>query len=143
MKHRWFSAQRPGSGWDLFGYHGLWAVLSGAALAVSAFLPISSLPAIACWFNAWIHRPCPFCGLTRSVMAAGHGRWSEAWQQAPFGVLLFAAVALFFAWHCAGLLAGRILRVALPGRVGRTILLAALAALAANWIYRWSAGFDR
>jgi uncharacterized membrane protein len=59
------------------------------------------------------------------------------------GVLVFAALVAFFAWHSAGLLSGHVLRIESTPATNRRMLLAAVAALAINWIYRWSAGFDR
>lgn len=131
-------------GGDRFARHGLWALLSGAALAVSVLLPAPAWPVIPCLFQRALHRPCPFCGLTRAVRAAGQGQWAESCHGAPLGSVLFLALAGFFLWHSVGWLSGRSPRLPFAGRSGwrwglGTLVLAVLA----NWLYRWTMGFDR
>ena len=130
--------------WDRVGHHGLWAGLSGAVIAISALLPASAWPAVPCFFRRVFHRPCPFCGLTRSVRAAAHGDWAEAWHGAPLGPVLFTLLVVYFLWHAAGFLRSRPLRVsAWERRTVRWIVATTVLAVLANWLYRWTMGFDR
>lgn len=136
--------KRPASGWDVVGHHGVWAALSGAALAAILWLPATSWPPIPCWFRALLHRPCPFCGLTRSVQAAGQGHWSESWLGAPLGTILFVALCVFFLWHAIGVATRCILAGPwTSAAMGRKAMLVLTLAVLANWLYRWVLGFDR
>lgn len=40
-----------------------------------------------CVWHRLTGRPCPGCGLTRSVTAVLHGQWGQAWHCHPFGFL--------------------------------------------------------
>jgi hypothetical protein len=67
------------------------AVLCLAALALARVVDPPALR--LCLFHRLTGRPCPLCGLTRSILATAHGRWSEAVHWHPFGPLVVAALA--------------------------------------------------
>ena len=100
---------------------------SGGMIAVAAALPVLPHPAIACPLRATTGVPCPFCGMTRAVVAAVHGHLGTSLSFNPGGVvvLLLALVAIARpAW---------LRRVYSPPWV----LLAVLGAL---WV--WNIGFN-
>ncbi len=70
---------------------------SGAMVAVAAVWPVLPVhPPFACPFRAATGIPCPFCGMTRAVVAAVHGHIATSLAFNPGGivVLLLAVVAI-------------------------------------------------
>ncbi len=55
----------------------------GLLLARALALPLPNCP-----LRTWTGRPCPTCGLTRSVESLLKGNWQEAVNFHPFGPLL-------------------------------------------------------
>ena len=49
--------------------------------------------------------PCPICGVTRSLVCCGHGRWAEAAAYHPLGPLAFTLLVL---WTASRLLPDRL-----------------------------------
>ena len=73
------------------------AAMLGAALVWPA-LPVH--PPYACPLRAVTGIPCPFCGMTRAVVAAVHGHVVTSLRYNPAGILLVAlAVALVVGWR--------------------------------------------
>jgi hypothetical protein len=73
------------------------AAMLGAALVWPA-LPVH--PPYACPLRAITGIPCPFCGMTRAVVAAVHGNIVTSLKYNPAGILLVAlAVALVVGWR--------------------------------------------
>jgi hypothetical protein len=102
-------------------------VASAGMVAIAAAWPILPHPGVACPLRAATGIPCPFCGMTRAVVAAVHGHLGAALAFNPGGlvVLLLALVA-----------------IARPAWLRRAvappwILLAGLGAL---WV--WNIGFN-
>jgi hypothetical protein len=100
---------------------------SGGMIAIAAAWPILPHPAVACPLRAATGIPCPFCGMTRAVVAAVHGHLgtSLAFNPGGLAVLLLAVVA-----------------IARPSLLRRAtsppwLLLTALGAL---WV--WNVGFN-
>jgi len=60
-----------------------------------------------CAFMVRYGLPCPTCGLTTSVSAAVHGRFSLAARAQPFGIVLAAAAAVLAAFGTLELVTGR------------------------------------
>ena len=112
-------------------------------LAAGAFLAAEVLPARfhpVCGFHAATGRPCPTCGLTRSLDALLHGRIREALHDNPLAAVFFALLAL---WVGAGALArllGRNLLLVTTPREDRLFWILLLFAFLANWVYLWVAG---
>jgi Protein of unknown function (DUF2752) len=100
---------------------------AGAMLGLAVawpWLPVH--PPLACPFRALTGVPCPFCGMTRAVVAAMHGHLLESLRFNPAGLLV---VVLAFA-----LLAGlRVDRVRIPPWI-------VVAFVALLWV--WNAGFN-
>ncbi|HEV7526171.1 MAG TPA: DUF2752 domain-containing protein [Acidimicrobiia bacterium] len=101
---------------------------SGAMVAVAAVWPLLPVhPPIACPLRAATGVPCPFCGMTRAVVAAVHGHLGASLAFNPGGivVLLLAVVAIVRpAW---------LRRLRAPG-------WALVAIVGALWV--WNAGFN-
>lgn len=51
--------------------------------------------------------PCPSCGTTRAIDELLHGHFTESVLVNPFGLLVFAAMALFPLWVLVDLLSGK------------------------------------
>ena len=70
---------------------------AGGMVAIAAVWPVLPLhPGVACPLRAATGVPCPFCGMTRAVVAAVHGHLGASLAFNPGGivVLLLAVVAL-------------------------------------------------
>ena len=103
-------------------------VASGGVVAVAAVWPALPFhPSVACPFRAVTGVPCPFCGLTRAVVAAVHGHvgTSLAFNPAGIVVLVLAAVAV--------VRPGLLIRLRAPG-------WALLTIVGALWL--WNIGFN-
>ena len=101
---------------------------SGAMIAIAAAWPALPLhPPLACPLRAATGIPCPFCGMTRAVVAAAHGHLVTSLAFNPGGifVLAFALVAL--------------VRPAWPARL-HVPLWTVFAVLGALWV--WNIGFN-
>jgi hypothetical protein len=88
------------------------ATIIAAALLLPA--PASRAPGISiagklvpstCSFHTVTGLDCPFCGITRSMVALAHGRWSDSISFHPLGpaLLVFLLAQIFYR-------AGRLLR---------------------------------
>lgn len=87
-----------------------------------------------CPFRIATGLPCPFCGLTRSLMALGQGRLDESVALSPLGVLvpLAAVLAGWRAW-----------RAVIRGRAvewPRPALIAVLSLVAVSWAFQLGKG---
>jgi hypothetical protein len=103
-------------------------VASGAMIAVAAVWPrLPVHPGIECPLRAITGVPCPFCGMTRAVVAAVHGHFATSLAFNPGGILVLA-LAIFTLFRPAWLA-----RVRAPVWV----LLAVFGAL---WI--WNVGYN-
>lgn len=120
-----------------------WAWVFGislAGLAFGLFWPRDAAVGIRCVFLNVSGWPCPFCGITRAYLAAGHGAWAEAFRQSPVGALLFPMVAITVVWSGFCVVRERArATTATPQRLnwlwwGIAILIAI------NWVYRVIAG---
>jgi hypothetical protein len=77
--------------------------VAGAAMLAVAVLtppiPVRSVP-YQCPLRAATGIPCPFCGMTRGVIEAVHGRFVDAFLYNPGALMIVAlAVALLVAWR--------------------------------------------
>ena len=89
--------QRPNAAETQLAAAGLClATLGAAGLGAATGVELSSSDGLACPFRLVTGLPCPFCGLTRSVVALGQGRWEEAVSLSPLGpfALLTAVLVL-------------------------------------------------
>jgi Protein of unknown function (DUF2752) len=103
--------------------------LAAAALVTAAVAhPLAPFSPSLCPLRATTGVPCPFCGMTRAVVAAVHGHVGRSLAFNPGGivVLLVAAVLL--------------VRPGLLSRIRRPPLWTLWAALGALWL--WNVGFN-
>ena len=73
-------------------------VAAGGMVAIAAVWPVLPVhPPLACPLRSLTGVPCPFCGMTRAVVAAAHGHLgaSLAFNPAGIFVLALAVVAIF------------------------------------------------
>ena len=73
-------------------------VAAGGMVAIAAVWPVLPVhPPFACPLRSLTGVPCPFCGMTRAVVAAAHGHLgaSLAFNPAGIFVLALAVVAIF------------------------------------------------
>lgn len=73
-------------------------VAAGGMVAIAAAWPVLPVhPPFACPLRSLTGVPCPFCGMTRAVVAAAHGHLgtSLAFNPAGIFVLALAVVAIF------------------------------------------------
>lgn len=114
--------------------------VSLVAIACGVWWPRENLQGIHCAFLTITGWPCPFCGMTRAYLAAGHGAWPEALRQSPVGALVFPAVCALALWSGWRMFRPASSTKSPSPRVQRWLWIAALLALAVNWIYRLGAG---
>ena len=103
------------------------------ATALGAIAPAAHAVAagpVTCPFHAVTGLPCPFCGLTHSLLALGAGDWRASLHLNPLGPLL-----LVLAGPC-------LYRFARDGRARppRGLATTALAVVAAAWAVQLAGG---
>ncbi|HYL50552.1 MAG TPA: DUF2752 domain-containing protein [Acidimicrobiia bacterium] len=108
-------------------HRGLRLAAAGLVAAAVAY-PLAPFSPTLCPLRATTGVPCPFCGMTRAVVAAVHGHVLQSLAFNPGGifVVLIAAVLL--------------VRPELAARVRRPPLWALWALLGALWL--WNVGFS-
>lgn len=110
-------------------------VLAGVALALAVLLPlpvagrIAGLPSICASWNL-LGVPCPFCGLTRSVICCGHGNFGQALAYHPLGPAFFALLIVALTASLAGW------RPAFSQRATRLSGAAGITVCATVWLMR-------
>jgi hypothetical protein len=112
--------------------YGITAIL---ALVAARVLPVLDM-APACVFREIAGIPCPTCGATRSLVCLAHGDFSGALAMNPLAALTATGTLVYF--FCdAGALLLRLpaLTVSSSPREGTAAKSAALALIAANWLY--------
>lgn len=98
-----------------------------------------------CVFREVTSIPCPFCGGTRSVVAASQGRIAESLRLSPLGLTMTSGAVLAGLWCAAVALSGRWLGLAAAARAtarGAPRLLrprVLIAALALAWLLKLAA----
>jgi hypothetical protein len=106
-----------------------WLILVG----VSAWLSARSgrdMP--LCLFKAATGKPCPTCGSTRGVLAAGQGRVWQAFAYNPMVFSLAVAAAVLLGMR---LLFARAVKLDLTRAERRIAWVLVIAILLANWAY--------
>jgi len=105
-----------------------------AALYV-ALVSFEAIPPLVCPWRALLGLECPMCGATRALLALGRGEVTAALAWNPLAILLAVAAAAAVANEIAGAVFRRRLSLELGRREGLALLVAFLAAVAANWAY--------
>lgn len=123
-------------------HEALWLLVGGASLCllgVALATPGIQLP--RCAFKTITGLPCPTCGVTRTVIALSRGDIERGVFMNPLAAIA-CAVGLLYLVYAAAVLALRLPRfrptVSAPG--ARRLRIAAVAALAINWIWLIAAG---
>jgi hypothetical protein len=113
------------------------AVTLGAlgASAYAVLVSIATIPPLPCPWQALLGVECPLCGTTRALAAIGRGELGAALAWNPLAVVLALAAAVVAVNEIAGAVLRRRLSLALGRRGGIVLLVAFLAALAANWAW--------
>ena len=126
----------PPPAWIFVGI-GLFFLVAGVFLAAEV-LPPGLRP--ACGFYAVTGKPCPTCGMTRSLHALFRGRLLEALRDNPLAALVFGLLALWVLAGAVSRLWGRNLLVETTPREERFLWILLLLAFLLNWAYLWMAG---
>jgi hypothetical protein len=108
------------------------------ALIAAHLVELWRLPLPQCTTRSLTGVPCPFCGSTRTLMAAARGDFARAVALNPLTFVGLVAAAAWLIVRAAERLTGRRLRppVFEPRHGIRWGALLAVA-LVANWIYLW------
>lgn len=116
--------------------HALGLAAAGAAmLGAAAVLPLDAPPLslFACPFRAATGWPCLTCGCTHAFAAFVRLDFSAAFRASPLGALLAAVCVVHVAWTLLRLCGFP--RAPASPRATPRVRAAALAVLAANWIF--------
>jgi hypothetical protein len=106
---------------------GLRLAAAGVVAAAIAY-PLAPFSPVLCPLRAATGVPCPFCGMTRAVVAAVHGHIGQSLAFNPGGIVVLLAAAVL------------LVRPRLIGRIRRPPLWTLWAALGALWL--WNVGFN-
>jgi hypothetical protein len=83
---------------------------------------------VFCPFLTFTGIPCPFCGLTGSLLSLLRGDFAQAFWHHPFGPIVWGGIALFVSCSFVLLLFRRRVQLKIPGN-HRTVLIAAMVLL--------------
>ncbi len=106
-----------------------WLVLVGLGEALEAS---SGVDVPSCAFRLLTGVPCPTCGATRAVLAAGQTRFLAALLYNP---LLTVAAVAGLGWLVLRLGFGRTIRLDLAPRARAIVWIAVGGLIAVNWAY--------
>jgi hypothetical protein len=110
---------------------GLSACCVGATVLGAAASPSLATPGAGmCPFSLLTGLPCPFCGLTRSMLALGEGHLGGAAAQNPLGLVLLPAAVLLLVAGGRAIVRGRRLSWPVP------VLWIGLAVVVASWAWQ-------
>ncbi len=104
------------------------ATLAAAAVGALAREDDFSSGPTLCPFRLVTGLPCPFCGMTRSMLALGQGDLGASVRFHPLGPVLLV-VAVFGLWRFGRAAARRV-----PARVPRGALVTGAEVLAIAWL---------
>jgi Protein of unknown function (DUF2752) len=102
--------------------------VGAAALGGATGADVSHPGAPGCLFRAVTGLPCPFCGLTHSMMAWGRGDLGAVIAQNPLGVLVLPVAVVLLVAGVRAMLRRRRLSWPVP------VLGAGLTLLLASWV---------
>jgi hypothetical protein len=103
--------------------------LAAAGLVAAAVVyPLAPFSPTLCPLRATTGIPCPFCGMTRAVVAAVHGHVGRSIAFSPGGIVVLAVAVVL------------LVRPGLISRLRRPPLWTLWAVLGALWL--WNVGFN-
>ena len=109
------------------------ATLGAAGLGAVSGATLDEAP-VLCPFRLATGVPCPFCGLTRSLVAAGGGHWETSLELSPLGPAVLILAAPVLVWISVATARQQRLRLPVP------VLAAAVALVAVSWAVQLSGG---
>ncbi|MCL5884365.1 MAG: DUF2752 domain-containing protein [Deltaproteobacteria bacterium] len=116
-----------------------WMVLglAGGAVVLPVILPTFRESVFTvCFFRYFVGIPCPLCGLTRSVIFAGHLQLWTSLALNPLGVLIYIGLLAIVGMELAYRLTGTVGFVHWPGaRYDKTVLGILTGLLLLTWCY--------
>jgi hypothetical protein len=80
---------------------------------------------VLCPFRLATGLPCPFCGLTRSMLAAGGGDWETSLQLSPLGPVVLVLAAPILVWIAVATARRRRIRLPAPGLAAVSVVVLA------------------
>jgi len=112
-------------------------VIVALVLAGTRFVPPEAVPFLFCAFHAVTGWPCPSCGVTRALRAAGRMDWPLAFRFSPLGAVLAGASMVFAVYALIVLVYGtRRIRWKFHSRGQRIAIGVGIAAVVlANWCW--------
>lgn len=133
----------------LAAHHRLFAALVPASVLVVVLCARFVIPAI--WARPWLQQrllqpcllrtttgiPCPFCGATRSVVLAAHGRLLDSARLHPAGIAVVLAGGVAGVWLAICAVSGYDLGVSAAARATRRLASARVLVLlvVVMWLY--------
>lgn len=116
-----------------------WGAVALACLALAPLADRLAALSQGCAFRSLTGVPCPSCGATRAVLELAHG---SPWTALATNPLVTLVLLLFGLGGLVALVLALVDRPLpeLPRRLPAALRLAAVALLAANWIYLIEAG---
>lgn len=122
---------RPTSMWLRFA--GL-AALPPVVWALARYDVLPHMP--LCLFEIWTGRPCPGCGMTRSMLRLSQGDVAGSLRMHPLGVLLAGFFLATLAGTAVGLVRGGDPVVRFLERRGATFVVSLIVLFVGTWIVR-------
>ena len=117
---------------------GLIGAMAAGAIGVAVLGRVGGMEAppsgVPCLLRAVVGIPCPFCGLTRSLFAAGAGDWSRSLDLSPIGPLVLAAALVALLVVARSWVASR------PVRWPPGVVVAVGAVVAVSWVVQLTKG---
>jgi len=120
-----------------FDHEAVWGALVLGALAAARLFPFDRVPVWVCWFHRLSGLPCPGCGSTRAFVDLAHGRWTAGFALNPLAGALFLMSLCYVPYAAWVVIAHkpRLRATPMSPRERRTLFLALIAIVFANWVY--------
>jgi uncharacterized protein DUF2752 len=113
---------------------GIVAALAAGAVAIARFVTLPAIP--LCAFKLWTGRPCPGCGMTRSIVHLAEGDVAGSFRLHPLGIVFAACGLLLAAGATVGAVRGEDPVWRWLQRRGGVAVFVLVGALLAVWVLR-------
>jgi putative Mn2+ efflux pump MntP len=110
-------------------------IFLGMIMLIPHITSLEILPLPECTFRSLTGYDCPSCGLTRSFYAITHGLIRDSLKYHFAGTLAYIGVLFFFIKFTIEVITGWEIRVILPKRLNKILLLI----LCLSWLLFWGA----